>query len=110
MDDLDFSNEEREELSYAEIYSMATLNGEVVITIPKEELERVKNGLKNFKAKQTAKMKEDGLLPDTSTYTFTVRDPFDKEFDKELFCDLSIQLNRKSTIKVAAIRIPDGDI
>ena len=41
-----------EELSYAEIYASAALNGEVVLTIPPEEVERVKIGLKNFKAKQ----------------------------------------------------------
>jgi hypothetical protein len=100
---------EGEELSYAEIYAAAALNGEIVITIPPEEVERVKTGLKNFKAKQAQKMKDDGLIPDPSTLTFTVRECLD-EVDRESFIDLSIQLTRKSTIKVAKIRIPDQEM
>jgi hypothetical protein len=37
-----------EELSYAELLASAVLNGEIVITIPLEQEERVKNGLKNY--------------------------------------------------------------
>ena len=104
----DVDNQGEEELSYAEIYAAAALNGEVVITIPPEEVERVKTGLKNFKAKQAAKMKESGLIPDPSTLNFATRECLDPEL-RENFIDLSIQLSRKSTVKVVKMRIPDGE-
>jgi hypothetical protein len=99
---------EEEEVSFSEIYASAALNGEVVITIPPEELERVKTGLKNFKAKQAQKMKAEGLMPDPSVFIFTERECLDADF-RDNFIDLSIQLARKSTVKVAKIRIPEND-
>lgn len=104
----DFNMTKEEEVSFSEIYASAALNGEVVITIPPEEVERVKTGLKNFKAKQAAKMKADGLTPDPSVFIFTERECLDPDF-RDNFIDLSIQLTRKSTIKVAKLRIPDND-
>lgn len=105
---LDLFEGEEEELSYAEIYASVALNGEIIITIPTEEIERVKIGLKNFKAKQSAKLKEEGLLPDSSTFTFIIKECQDLEL-KDNFSDLSIQLTRKSTIKVRKIVIPDQE-
>lgn len=99
---------EEEEMSFSELYAAAAINGEVVITIPPEEVERVKTGLKNFKAKQAAKMKEDGLIPDPSVFTFIQRECLDESM-RENFVDLSIQLTRKSTVKIAKLRIPDQD-
>lgn len=107
-----FSPEEDEDeipgqLSYAEIYAAVALNGEVIITIPKEEVKRVRTGLINLKAKMATKQKEEGITPDPSVFTFIEREPEDKDFPPEHFVDLSIQLSRKSLVKVAKIRIPD---
>lgn len=98
-----------EELTFSELYASVMLSGEIVITIPKEEVERVKTGLKNLKAKQASKMKEEGLVPDPSVFTFTERPPLDPEF-ADSFVDLSIQLTRRSVIKIAKMRIPDDEI
>lgn len=95
----------KEELSFQEIYAAAALNGEIIIVIHKDEVERVKTGLKNFKAKQAAKMKAEGLVPDTSIFTFVARD----RKDDPDFVDLSIALSRKSTVVVKEIKIPDQD-
>lgn len=100
--------EEEAELSYAELYAAVALNEEIIITIPPEEVERVKTGLKNYKAKQASKMKGEGLQPDPSVFTFLERPTLDPAY-RENFIDLSIQLTRKSTVKIAAIRIPDQD-
>lgn len=102
------NEEAEEELSYAEIYASAALNGEIIITIATEEIERVKVALKNFKAKQASKMKEDGLLPDSSTFTFLVKECKDPSL-RDNFSDLSIQLTRKSTVRVKKIVIPDQE-
>jgi len=103
-----FNMTEEEELSFSEIYAAAALNGEVVISIAPEEVERVKTGLKNFKAKQAAKIKAEGLVPDPSVLIFTERPSLDEDL-RDSFIDLSIQLTRKSTVKIAKIRIPDQD-
>jgi hypothetical protein len=97
-----------EELTFSELYASVMLNGEIVITIPQEEVERVKTGLKNLKAKQAAKMKEDGLIPDPSVFTFIERPTEDEEF--EGYIDLSIQLSRRSVVKIAKMRIPDNEM
>lgn len=103
MDSLE--EEDGEELSFAELLASATLNGEIIITIPKEEVVRVKTGLKNAKAKQAAKFKEEGLVPDPSVFTFAEKD----SEDMEGYIDLTIILSRKSTVKVAKMVIPSDD-
>ena len=97
-----------EELSFMEIYSSVMLNNEIIITIPIEEVERVKTGLKNLKAKQATKMKEEGLVPDPSVFTFAEK-PCEEEEFKDTHVDLNIQLSRKSIVKVARIKIPDDN-
>lgn len=99
---------EAEELSFMEIYSSVMLNNEIIITIPTEEVERVKTGLKNLKAKQATKMKEEGLVPDPSVFTF-IEKPCEEEEFQSTHIDLSIQLSRKSVVKVARIKIPDDN-
>lgn len=108
-EDQDMNFSEEEEMSFSEIYAAAALNGEVVISIPPEEVERVKTGLKNYKAKQASKMKAEGLLPDPSVFIFTERECIDEDL-RDSFIDLSIQLTRKSTVKIAKIRIPDQEM
>lgn len=99
---------EAEELSFMEIYSSVMLNNEIIITIPIEEVERVKTGLKNLKAKQATRMKEEGLVPDPSVFTF-IEKPCEEEEFQSTHVDLSIQLSRKSVVKVARIKIPDDN-
>jgi hypothetical protein len=100
--------ENEEELTFSELYSSVLLNGEVVITIPTAEVERVKTGLKNVKAKQAIKMKEDGLIPDPSVFTFLERVALDEHGNNiQDFCDLSIELSRRSVVKIKKLRIPD---
>ena len=97
---------EGEELSYAELLAHAILNGEIVITIPAEEEERVKNGLKNYKSKQATKQKEEGIPVDSSILIFTSIPS--KEFAGCI--DLSIQSKTRGTVRVKALRIPDDKI
>lgn len=98
--------DEGEELSYAEILASAVLNGEVIITIPIEEEERVKNGIKNYKSKQITKQKEEGMPVDSSILIFTSQPS--KEFAGCV--DLSIQSKTRGTVRVKAMRIPENDL
>jgi hypothetical protein len=96
-------NIEDDEMSFSEIFAAVTLNGEVIITIPPEEVERTKTGIKNLKSKQATRFKEDGLVPDPSVLTFVER--LSEEYDGMI--DLSISLARKSVVKIKKIQIPD---
>ena len=102
-------NQDGEELTFSELYASIILNGEIIITIPPEEVERVKTGLKNHKAKLSAKMKEEGLVPDPSIFTFIERTPLSPSY-KDNFVDLSIVLSRRSSIKIMQMRIPDNEL
>jgi hypothetical protein len=104
MEDL-YDNTEAEEITFAELLATVMLNDEVIITIPATEVDRVKTGIKNVKAKQASKMKEDGLIPDPSTLSFNII----KEDTEEGDVDLQIILSRKSTIKIKRINIPNGE-
>lgn len=95
-----------EEMSYAELYASVQLNNEIVITIPIEEEERTKVGIKNVKAKQAAKFKEDGLPVDPSVLSFS--SSMSKEFENAV--DLTITLTRKAVVPVFKLRIPDSGL
>lgn len=97
---------EGEELSYAELLAHAILNGLIVITIPAEEEERVKNGLKNYKSKQATKQKEEGIPVDASVLVFDSRPS--TEFAGCI--DLTIQNKTRGTVRVKALKIPDDRI
>lgn len=98
------SDEELERMTFSELLATVALNEEIVITIAAEDVERVKTGLKNVKAKQAAKMKEEGLTPDSSTLSF-IASPTKDNGD----VDLKILLNHKSTVLIKKITVPDGE-
>jgi len=98
--------EEDNELSYAEILASAVFNGEIVITIPMEDEERVKNGIKNFKSKNVTKSKEEGLPVDTSILNFIAE--ISKDFAGCI--DLHIISKTRGTVKIKKLRIPEGEI
>ena len=96
---------DEEEVTFSELLANVMLNDEIVITIAIEDVERVKTGIKNTKAKQAAKMKEEGLAVDNSTLSFIVSD----SEDYDGMADLKIILSRKSTVKIKQMKIPDGE-
>ena len=63
----------REQLTYAEIFSNLLLNSEFHIIIAAENEKDVKVGLKNIKARQASKLKEDGLPPSPEVLAFSSR-------------------------------------
>jgi hypothetical protein len=90
------------------ILAACVMNTEVIITVITEEIEKIKNGLKNLKAKQNAKLKEDGLVPDNSILEFVILPP--KEGDDEAYTDLKIILKAKSTIRIKKMILPDNSL
>jgi hypothetical protein len=97
---------EEDELSYSELYSTALLNGEVIITIAIEDEEKTKTGIKNYKSKMNQKLKDDNLAIDSSIISFASRTS--TEF--EGCVDLSILVQKRGTVKIKAMKIPEQEI
>jgi hypothetical protein len=95
--------DEDSEYSYEELMTSAILNGEIIITIPQEMEDRVKVGLKNFKARQAKKAQEEDLPIDRSLLNFdsTISEDYPD------CIDLRIILKKPSTIKIKKIVIPE---
>jgi len=98
--EVDFSNG----MSYADIYASVLLNGEIIIEIPSDIVEKVKMGLRNHKARQLAKLKaaeqvvDDTVLSFTSTYGT----------DNPDIIALVISLRERTAVPVLKLTIPDG--
>lgn len=101
----DYEEDGEEEITFAELLANVMLNDEIIITIPPEDVERTKTGIKNTKAKQAAKMKDEGLAVDNSVLSFIVAES--KAFPG--MSDLKIILSRKSTVKIKKMVVPDGN-
>lgn len=96
---------EDSEVSYEEILANLTMNGELMITVPEDSETSVKNGIKNFKSKQNAKLKSEGLPPDTSTLEFNSY----PSSEYEDCVRIHIILKKKAVIVVKKIELPSGE-
>ena len=96
---------DEQEITYSEILATAMLNSEVIITVITDEVEKIKVGLKNVKAKQIAKLKEDGLVPPSETLEFQEA----PSLEGEEFTDLRIILRTRNAIKIKKLTIPDNN-
>lgn len=97
---------ETQEVSYAEIYANVLLNDEMVITIPAISVETVKTGIKNFKNREAARSKADGLVVDDIRLAFQVN--ASKEHLGAV--DLHVAISRQATVQVLGMRLPDHEI
>jgi hypothetical protein len=97
---------EGELVSYAEILAAAILNDEVVITIPMESEERVKNGIKGYKSKQATKNRKEGQPIDNSILSFMSRPS--KDFLG--YVDLSVISQNRGVVRVKKMSIPENDL
>ena len=100
----DVEEQEGEDLSYEEILANLMMNQELIITIPIEKETAVRNGLKNMKSKQNARMKAEGLAPDNSVLEFFSYPS--KEYPECV--DLRIELKNKAVIRVKKMVVPSN--
>jgi hypothetical protein len=105
-DNEDFFNGIEEEITYSDILTNLALHGELTITIPVEEEGSVKSGLKTLKAKLNRKAMEEGERIEEAVLEFYSTPS--KEFEDCL--DLNIQLKKKGTVKIKAMKIADNTL
>lgn len=89
-------------LTFQEIYAAVLLNGEIIITVPAEVVDKVKQGLKNFKAKQAIRDRDNGVQPDSSTLSFKVASS-----SIVGAVDMRVSLTSKNLIPIIKLQIPD---
>jgi len=106
LEEMEHEADSLEDITYQELYQNLLLNEELIICIAAEDEERVKTGLKNVKAKQAAKFKEEGLPVDSSTLAFTSSPS--KVHQGAI--NLHITLTKKATVKVFSMNVPDKEM
>lgn len=94
------------ELSLSDIYNKLQEYGELILTIPLEQEATLRKGLASVKAKQNAKIKEQGLQPDPSSLSYQTTSPGSAGKDS---VDVQITLAKRTSIKVLNISIPDKE-
>ena len=104
-DKMEEDEDQLQSLTYQDIYHTLVLNSELIITIPAEEEEKVKIGLKNVKAKKALKDKEEGHPVDNTILSFT--STVSKDFMGAI--NLHIALLKKAIVPVYKIAIPDKE-
>lgn len=104
LDMLDIEDEGAEVSTPSEIYNELLACGELILTIPAEEEERLRKGLASTKAKQNAKLKEAGLATDNTVLSFTSAPS--KEHDGAV--QIRITLAARNGIKILQKQYPDG--
>lgn len=97
----EFSNDS---MTFEEILSNLMLSDELIITIPIEDIERVKIGLKNLKSKKNKRAREEGIAADNATLEFTI-----SPSDEEDFIDLRIFYTKKGSVVVKKLVVPSGE-
>lgn len=104
IDSQDSTDTSMENMTFEEILSNLLVSDELVLTIPGDDVERVKIGLKNLKSKRNKKLREDGLVPDNATLEFSI-----SPSETEDFIDLRIFHIKKGTVSVKKMIVPSGE-
>jgi hypothetical protein len=98
--------DEEGSLSYDQIWSNLIVNEELIITVAPEDVAKLKTGIKNTKARQSASSKAQGLLPISGVISFIEN----SSMTIQGAIEVTITLTAKGTIPILAMRIPDREI
>lgn len=94
-------------MTYEDIYGAVLLNEEIIVTIAPEDEDKIKTGVKNYKAKRNKKAKEEGLPIDEGTLMFSSVPSSDPLFRGKL--DLKIFMEQKARVPVFKLHIPEKE-
>lgn len=103
----DFDSEDGStELSLTDLYDRLVLEGELIVTVPVEQEQKLRKGLAGVKAKQNQKLKDSGLPVDDASLGFVVT--ANKKIQGAI--DIHITLAKRTTITVLAVKKPDDTL
>jgi sporulation protein YlmC with PRC-barrel domain len=95
------------EYNFRELYDEVQKAGDIIITVPADQVTLLKQGLIVRKSKEATKLKNAGLVPDSRVLAFLVY-PAQKD-GKEIpgLMDVRVKLRNKRSVSVIDMRIPD---
>lgn len=99
--------EDVEEYTLDKIYEDLVLAGELILTIPAVDEQRLRRGLAVIKAKEKKRAEKEGVPQDPMTLEFTVHEGADVP---EFAVQIRVTLRGKNTIKVYKKTVPDDDM
>lgn len=105
--DDDLFQEEDVTYNFRELMDEVSKLRDCIITVPADQVEDLRLGLITRKAKDNAKLKNSGLLPDNMVLAFLVYPA--KKDGKEIpgLMDVRVKLRPKKGVQVVEIRVPD---
>ena len=102
---LDDELPEQGSMSLTEIYNQLLVYGELILTIPAGEEERLRKGLASVKAKATKKLQDQGLPLDKAQLSYQLLPSKDAGI-----INIQIVLGQKNNITVLGMTLPDNEI
>lgn len=97
---------EQGSMSLTEIYNQLLTYGELILTIPTTEEERLRKGLASVKAKATKKLQDQGFPLDKAMLNYQIT-PVDSNPEA---INVQITLGQRNAIRVIAMTLPDNEI
>lgn len=103
--------EETNSMSLTEIYELLLATGEIILTVPAQEEDRLRKGLASVKAKSNKKLLADGMPVDKSVISYSCTHAKDsKGFVIPGATAILITLGSRSSITVLDLKLPDDSI
>lgn len=96
---------EQGSMSLTEIYNQLLVYGELILTIPSIEEDRLRRGLASVKAKATKKLQDQGMPLDKAILGYQVTPTADPTI-----INIQISLGQRNNITVLALSLPDNEI
>ena len=100
--------------TFRELIDLLNDKGEIIVTIPEEQLEALRKGLAVRKSKDNAKLKNAGVLPDTRTLSFNAYPTStenvgssDETAEISKTIDVRIKLAARKGVTVINLSVPD---
>lgn len=94
--------------SFQQLMDALTENGDIILTIPRDQVESLRKGLSVVKAKRNAKLKSAGLAAPADVISYQVYD--DKETEKTADTKVRIKLGPRTGVHVKKLELPDDTI
>lgn len=102
------SDEEDSTYNFQELLDALVENRDIILTVPKDQVEALRKGLSVVKAKRNAKLKGAGLAVSTDAITYNIYD--DKETKDTENTKVRIKLGPRVGINVIKMELPDEQL
>ena len=104
----DILDDENTSYDFTELYNTVVQNKDIILTIPRDQVELLKKGLSVKKSKENQKLKSAGLVASNEAFSFLTYD--DEETKETENTKVRVKLGPRTTVNVLKIEVPDDNI